>query len=33
MKDEFGFFNDDLNSQRDRKDIAFGIFEDDDTDV
>jgi len=31
-KEEFGFFSDDLNSQRDRKDMPFGIFEDDDTD-
>ncbi|MGJ0363000.1 chemotaxis protein CheA [Aliarcobacter cryaerophilus] len=30
-KEEFGFFSDDLNSQRDRKDMPFGIFEDDDT--
>lgn len=32
VKEEFGFFSDDLNSQRDRKDMPFGIFEDDDTD-
>ena len=31
-KEQFGFFSDDLNSQRDRKDMPFGIFEDDDTD-
>ena len=31
-KEHFGFFSDDLNSQRDRKDMPFGIFEDDDTD-
>lgn len=31
-KEEFGFFSDDLNNQRDRKDMPFGIFEDDDTD-
>ena len=31
-KEHFGFFNDDLNSQRDRKDMPFGIFEDDDID-
>ena len=31
-KEEFGFFSDDLNSQRDKKDMPFGIFEDDDTD-
>lgn len=31
-KEEFGFFSDDLNSQIDRKDMPFGIFEDDDTD-
>ena len=31
-KEEFGFFSDDLNSQRDRKDMPFGIFEDDDID-
>ncbi|MCT7432564.1 chemotaxis protein CheA [Aliarcobacter cryaerophilus] len=31
-KEEFGFFSDDLNSQRDRKDMPFGIFEDDNTD-
>ena len=31
-KEQFGFFSDDLNSQRDRKDMPFGVFEDDDTD-
>jgi len=31
-KENFGFFNEDLNSQRDRKDMPFGIFADDDTD-
>ena len=31
-KEQFGFFSDDLNSQRDRKDMPFGIFEDDDID-
>ncbi|RXI24977.1 chemotaxis protein CheA [Aliarcobacter trophiarum] len=31
-KEQFGFFNDDLNEQRDRKDMPFGIFADDDID-
>ncbi|PRM90274.1 chemotaxis protein CheA [Aliarcobacter cryaerophilus] len=31
-KEQFGFFNDDLNNQRDMKDMPFGIFEDDDID-
>lgn len=31
-KEQFGFFNDDLNEQRDRKDMPFGIFVDDDID-
>lgn len=31
-KENFGFFNDDLNNQRDRKDKPFGIFADDDID-
>lgn len=31
-KEQFGFFNDDLNDQRDRKDMPFGIFADDDID-
>ncbi|HKM18440.1 MAG TPA: chemotaxis protein CheA [Aliarcobacter sp.] len=31
-KESFGFFNDDLNEQRDRKDMPFGIFADDDID-
>lgn len=32
QKEHFGFFNDDLNNQRDMKDMPFGIFEDDDID-
>lgn len=31
-KEHFGFFNDDLNNQRDRKDMPFGVFADDDID-
>ncbi|QKF59399.1 chemotaxis protein CheA [Aliarcobacter lanthieri] len=32
QKESFGFFSDDLNNQRDRKDQPFGIFADDEID-